>query len=132
MTNTAGRLQAHSLFTGFVAGALGGMVGVVVAHWLHHATTGSSAPPRSLDVSLGLGVLSGGAYGVLAGFVPGLTTGFGTAFGSSLGLGATDALLPPLVTGTTRMDSPLLLGTTRLLAHAVYGGTTEAIRRALV
>ncbi len=75
------------------------------------------------------GALAGGVYGLLAEYVPPVTAGFGTAFGASLFLGASESVLPALGLLPPPAKTPPLLHAGGLLAHAVYGASTEGVRR---
>ena len=77
------------------------------------------------------GALCGGAYGVLAEYWKPASFGFGTAFGVSLFLGASEAVLPSLELLPGPQDTPPLLHAGGLAAHAVYGASTEGLRRVL-
>ncbi len=75
------------------------------------------------------GALTGGVYGWVTEYVPPITAGFGTAFGASLFLGASEAVLPALGMLPSPGKTPPLLHAGGLLAHAVYGASTEGVRR---
>ncbi len=74
------------------------------------------------------GALAGGVYGLLAEYWKPATFGFGTAFGASLYLGASEAVLPSLDLLPTPAETPAFLHVGGLLAHAVYGASTEGVR----
>jgi putative membrane protein len=76
-----------------------------------------------------VGAVIGGVYGGLAEYSSAITSGFGTSFGSSL-YGAADvlpvpALSLPLSPGERRATARI----SPFAAHAVYGVTTELVRR---
>ncbi len=75
------------------------------------------------------GALAGGVYGWLAEYVPPVTYGFGTAFGASLFLGASESVLPALRVLPSPGRTPAVLHAGGLVAHAVYGASTEGVRR---
>ncbi len=75
------------------------------------------------------GALCGGVYGAIAEYWRPVTFGYGTAFGASLFLGASETVLPALDLLPTPGDTPPLLHAGGLAAHAVYGASTEGIRR---
>ncbi|RRA48194.1 DUF1440 domain-containing protein [Acidipila sp. EB88] len=75
------------------------------------------------------GALCGGVYGMLAERWKPASFGFGTAFGVSLFLGASEAVLPSLELVPSPLETPPLLHVGGLAAHAVYGATTEGVRR---
>ncbi len=75
------------------------------------------------------GALCGGVYGWLAEYVPPVTFGYGTAFGASLFLGASEAVLPALGVLPSPAETPATLHAGGLLAHAVYGASTEGVRQ---
>ncbi len=75
------------------------------------------------------GTLAGAAYGLLAEYWPSARFGFGTAFGISLQLGATEGVLPALGLMPSPLDTPLFLHAGGFASHAVYGASTEGVRR---
>ncbi len=75
------------------------------------------------------GALAGGVYGWLAEYVPPITAGFGTAFGASLFLAGSETVLPALGVLPSPGKTPPLLHAGGLVAHAVYGASTEGLRR---
>ena len=110
--------DAHAEAADWVAGAVG-------AKGLSSRQRTSAAP----WVHYLFGTLCGGAYGALAEFLPAATAGFGTLFGTALFAGASEGVLPAmrLIPGPTETPVPVQVG--GMAAHAVYGATTEGVRR---
>ena len=75
------------------------------------------------------GALCGGVYGLLAEYQPGTTFGAGTAFGTSLFVVTNEAVLPVLRLLPHALATPAINHAEGILSHALYGATTEAIRK---
>ena len=75
------------------------------------------------------GGLMGGIYGGLAELSSTTTAGFGTTFGSMLFTGADLFAVPVLKLAPSPTEEPTSALATPLVAHLVYGATTELIRR---
>lgn len=82
-------------------------------------------------VHYALGVLLGAAYGVAAEFRPQVTTGFGTAFGAGTALLLDEGAVPAVGLGDAPWKAPVSTHAYALASHAVFGVTTEAVRRAV-
>lgn len=141
---------------GFVAGVIGGLVGVGVKMIVDKAIPATAPEPehdpriqvvegaeevinadlnrnqeevaqKALDV--GFGVIVGGIYGVVAEALPGMQTPAGVPFGAGLWT-ATHKLAMPLLglaPGPLKEDASNQLG--QLASHVAYGATVEVVRR---
>jgi putative membrane protein len=144
--------RKRSLFKGFLAGAIGGLVGAAAkaaGEAVYPPRTLGQIPPpavlvnrmagRSLtegeeEVSVqaihwGFGALAGGVYGVLAEYQPAVTGRLGATFGLTL-CGITHASALPMMGLTEKPeDQPAREHVSELVTHAIYGVTTELVRR---
>src|SRR5271155_473129 len=144
--------RKRSLFKGFLAGAIGGLVGSgakAVAEAVYPPRTlGQIAPPAVLvnrmsgrpltekeeEVSVraihwGFGALVGGVYGALAEYQPAITSKLGASFGLTL-CGITHASALPMMGLTeTPENQPAREHASEVVTHAIYGVTTEVVRR---
>jgi putative membrane protein len=155
MTTTeesASARRTRSLFKGFLAGAIGGLAGAAAK-----AAGEAMYPPRTMgqipapavlinrmsdrplsekeeEVSVraihwGFGALVGGVYGAVAEYQPSVTGRLGANFGLTL-CGITHASALPLMGLTERPENqPVREHASDLVTHAVYGVTTEIVRR---
>ncbi len=145
--------RKRSLFKGFLAGAIGGLVGSgakAVAEAVYPPRTLGQIPPPAVlvnrmsdrpltekeeEVSVraihwGFGALVGGVYGALAEYQPAITSKLGASFGLTL-CGITHASALPMMGLTeTPENQPTREHATELVTHAIYGVTTEVVRRA--
>ena len=80
-------------------------------------------------VHYAFGALMGGVYGGLAEYCPIVRSGFGTAFGSVLFTGADLMAVPAFGLSGSSAGAPLSSLANPFAAHAVYGVTTELVRR---
>jgi putative membrane protein len=144
--------RKRSLWKGFVAGAIGGLVGAAAkaaAEALYPPRTQGQIPPpavlvnrmagRSLteteeEVSVraihwGFGALAGGVYGALAEYQPAVTGRLGANFGLTL-CGITHSSALPMM-GLTESpgDQPARERASEFVTHAIYGVSTELVRR---
>jgi putative membrane protein len=144
--------RKRSIVKGFLAGAIGGLAGAA-AKAIGEAvypprTQGQIAPPAVLvnrmsdrplteeeeEVSVraihwGFGALVGGVYGAVAEYQPAVTGRWGTNFGLTL-CGFTHASTLPLMGLTEKPeDQPMREHASELVTHAIYGVTTELVRR---
>ena len=144
--------RKRSLLKGFVAGAIGGLAGAAAkaaGEAVYPPRTMGQIPPpavlvnrmagRSLteheeEVSVqaihwGFGALVGGVYGALAEYAPAVTGRVGVKFGLTL-CGLTHVSALPLLGLTEKPeDQPAREHASELVTHAVYGVTTEVVRR---
>jgi putative membrane protein len=144
--------RRRSVFKGFVAGAIGGLVGAAAkaaGEAVYPPRTQGQIPPpavlvnrmagRSLseeeeEVSVqaihwGFGALAGGVYGVLAEYHPAVTRRVGASFGLAL-CGITHASALPMMGLTERPgDQPAREHASELVTHVIYGVVTELTRR---
>ena len=82
-------------------------------------------------VHYAFGISMGALYGVGAEFVPMITAGRGVPFGISVWLGADEGVVPALGLSKSPKEYPLSVHAYSLASHAVYGLTTELVRRAI-
>jgi putative membrane protein len=151
--DSVSRRRKRSLFKGFVAGTIGGLVGSgakAVAEAVYPPRTLGQIPPPAVlvnrisdrpltekeeEVSVraihwGFGALVGGLYGALAEYQPAITSKLGASFGLTL-CGITHASALPMMGLTETPDNqPTREHATELVTHAIYGVTTEVVRRA--
>src|ERR1700761_7825472 len=142
----------RSLWKGFLAGAIGGLAGAAAKAAGEAVypprTQGQIAPPAVLlnlmsteplseeeeEVSVraihwGFGALVGGIYGALAEYQPIVTGRLGPDFGLAL-CGMTHvSALPMLGLTETPENQTVREHASELATHAVYGVTTELVRR---
>jgi putative membrane protein len=150
---SASSRRKRSLFKGFLAGAIGGLVGSgakAAAEAVYPPRTQGQIPPPAVlvnrmsdrpltekeeEVSVraihwGFGALVGGVYGALAEYQPAITSRLGASFGLTL-CGITHASALPMMGLTeTPENQPAREHATELVTHAIYGVTTEVVRRA--
>jgi putative membrane protein len=141
-----------SLIKGFVAGAIGGLAGAAAkaaAEAVYPPRIQGQIPPpavlvnRMSDRPLSeeeeeasvraihwtFGALVGGVYGTVAEYQPAVTGRLGTNFGVTV-CGITHAATLPLMGLTEKPeDQPLREHASELVSHAIYGATTEVVRR---
>ena len=144
--------RKRSLWKGFLAGAIGGLVGAAakaVGEAVYPPRTVGQIPPPAVlvnriadrpltekeeEVSVqaihwGFGALVGGVYGAVAEYQPVITSKLGATFGVTL-CGITHASALPLLGLTeTPGNQPAREQASELVTHAVYGVTTEVVRR---
>jgi putative membrane protein len=144
--------RKRSLFKGFLAGAIGGLVGAAAkaaGEKVYPPRTQGQIPPPAVlvnrmasrplseteeEVSVqaihwGFGALAGGVYGALAEYQPVVTGRLGANFGLTL-CGITHASALPMMGLTEKPeDQPAREHASELVTHAIYGVTTELVRR---
>ena len=144
--------RTRSVWKGFIAGAIGGLVGAAAKAAGEKVypprTQGQIAPPAVLlnlmsaeplseeeeEVSVqaihwGFGALVGGVYGVVAEYAPIATGRLGADFGIAL-CGVTHVSALPLLGLTESPENQTVREhASELMTHAVYGVTTEVVRR---
>jgi putative membrane protein len=149
---TAPPRRKRSLLKGFLAGAVGGLAGAAtkaLAEAVYPPRTQGQIPPpavlvnrmagRSLTeqeeetsvrvIHWGFGALAGGVYGALAEYAPVVTGRVGVNFGLTL-CGITHASALPMMGLTEKPeDQPPREHASELVTHAIYGVTTEVVRR---
>ena len=142
----------RSLWKGFLAGAIGGLAGAAAKAAGEAVypprTQGQIAPPAVLlnlmsteplseeeeEVSVraihwGFGALVGGVYGAIAEYQPAITNKLGASFGLTL-CGITHASALPILGLTESPENqPVREHASELVTHAIYGVTTEVVRR---
>jgi putative membrane protein len=145
--------RKRSLWKGFIAGAIGGLVGSAAkaaGEAVYPPRTQGQIPPPAVlvnrisdrplteaeeEVSVraihwGFGALVGGVYGALAEYQPAVTSRFGASFGLTL-CGITHASALPLLGLTESPENqPAREHASEVVTHAIYGVTTEVVRRA--
>jgi putative membrane protein len=149
---TAPPRSTRSLLKGFLAGAIGGLVGAAakaVGEAVYPPRTQGQIPPpavlanrmagRTLTeteevvsvqaIHWGFGALVGGVYGAVAEYQPIVTGRMGANFGLTL-CGITHASALPMMGLTESPDNqPAREHASELVTHAIYGVTTELVRR---
>jgi putative membrane protein len=149
---TASSRRKRSLFKGFLAGAIGGLVGAAAkaaGEAVYPPRTQGQIPPPAVlvnrmsdrplsekeeEVSVraihwGFGALVGGVYGAVAEYQPVVTGRLGANFGLTL-CGITHASALPMMGLTESPENqPAREHASELVTHAIYGVTTEVVRR---
>jgi putative membrane protein len=144
--------RKRSLIKGFVAGAVGGLVGaaakavgeavypprtlgqipapaVLVNRMADHPLTEKQEEVSVQAIHWGFGALVGGVYGALAEYQPMVTGRLGANFGLTL-CGITHASALPMMGLTESPENqPAREHASELVTHAIYGVTTEVVRR---
>ena len=144
--------RKRSILKGFLAGAIGGLVGAAakaVAEAVYPPRTQGQIPPPAVLVNRmasrplseteevvsvqaihwGFGALVGGAYGAVAEYQPVITGRLGANFGLTL-CGMTHASTLPIMGLTESPENqPAREHASELVTHAIYGVTTEVVRR---
>ena len=144
--------RTRSLFKGFVAGAVGGLVGaaakavgeavypprtlgqipapaVLVNRMVDHPLTEKQEEVSVRAIHWGFGALVGGVYGALAEYQPVVTKRLGANFGLTL-CGITHASALPMMGLTESPENQSAREhASELVTHAIYGMTTELVRR---
>jgi putative membrane protein len=144
--------RKRSMLKGFLAGAIGGLVGAAakaVAEAVYPPRTQGQIPPPAVLVNRiasrplseteevvsvqaihwGFGALVGGAYGAVAEYQPVVTGRLGANFGLTL-CGMTHASTLPMMGLTESPENqPAREHASELVTHAIYGVTTEVVRR---
>jgi uncharacterized membrane protein YagU involved in acid resistance len=98
------------------------------------ATAGRRLSPSEQDVAgplmhYGFGIAVGAVYGALAETRPELTRFGGVPFGLGVWASADEVTVPALGLSAAPWDRPLRAHSYSMLSHAVYGLTTEAVRK---
>lgn len=83
-------------------------------------------------VHYSFGTLMGAWYGVLSELTPIATLGRGSLFGAVVWLGADEIAVPALKLSNSPFEYPLSAHASALSTHAVYGITTDTVRRAVL
>lgn len=149
---TASPRRKRSLFKGFLAGAIGGLVGAaakaageavypprtqgqipapaVLVNRMARRPLSETEEKRSVQaIHWTFGTLAGGVYGALAEYQPAVTGRLGANFGLTL-CGITHASALPLMGLTESPENqPAREHASELVTHAIYGITTELVRR---
>jgi putative membrane protein len=149
---TAPPRRRRSLLKGFVAGAIGGVMGAAakaVGEAMYPPRTQGQIPPpavlvnrmagRSLteqeeEVSVqaihwGFGALAGGLYGALAEYQPAVRGRVGARFGLALFALTHVSALPLMGLTEKPEDQPVREHASEVVTHVIYGVTTELVRR---
>jgi uncharacterized membrane protein YagU involved in acid resistance len=77
------------------------------------------------------GISTAAIYGITAEFAPVITAGMGVPYGVSVWLGADEGVVPALGLSKSPAEYPLSIHVYAIASHAVYGLTTEIVRRAI-
>ena len=144
--------RKRSLLKGFVAGAIGGLVGAAakgIGEALYPPRTLGQIPPPAVlanriadrplteeeeEVSVqamhwGFGALAGGVYGALVEVAPSVRKRLGANFGLAL-FGLTHVSALPMMGLTEKPgDQPAREHASEVVTHVLYGVTTELVRR---
>jgi putative membrane protein len=144
--------RKRSLVKGFLAGAIGGLVGaaakaageavypprtqgqipapaVLVNRISDHPLSEKAEEVSVQAIHWGFGALAGGVYGALAEYQPSVTSRLGANFGLTL-CGITHASALPMMGLTESPENqPAREHASELVTHAIYGVTTEVVRR---
>jgi putative membrane protein len=144
--------RKRSLVKGFLAGAIGGLVGAAAkaaGEAVYPPRTQGQIPPPAVLVNRmsthplsetaeeasvraihwGFGALAGGIYGALAEYQPAVTGRLGANFGITL-CGITHASALPMMGLTESPENqPVREHASEVVTHAIYGVTTELVRR---
>lgn len=83
-------------------------------------------------VHYSFGTIMGAWYGLLSEALPLATTAHGALYGAVVWLGADEIALPALKLANNPFKYPISVHASALSAHAVYGITTETVRRAVL
>jgi putative membrane protein len=107
---------------------------VKTAEVVASATTGRGLSPSEQDVAgpmmhYGFGVAVGAVYGALAEARPEVTRFGGVPFGLGVWASADEVAVPAAGLSSAPWDRPLRAHSYSMLSHAVYGLTTEAVRK---
>ena len=111
--------------TAKVANAMTSAVGFPLTHRRHRRVAGEF-------VHLAFGAANGALYGLAAQRDPRVTAGFGIPFGMLVWAVADEGLVPAVGLSRGPHEASAGLLAYGLLAHCVYGLTTELVRRPLV
>jgi putative membrane protein len=146
--------RKRSILKGFLAGAIGGLVGAAakaVAEAVYPPRTQGQIPPPAVLVNRmasrplseteevvsvqaihwGFGALVGGAYGAVAEYQPVITGRLGANFGLTLCVMTHASTLPIMGLTESPENQPAREHASELVTHAIYGVTTEVVRRAV-
>jgi putative membrane protein len=144
--------RKRSLTKGFVAGAVGGLVGaaakaageavypprtlgqipapaVLVNRMVDHPLTEKQEEVSVQAIHWGFGALVGGVYGALAEYQPVVTRRLGANFGLTLCGIMHASALPMMGLTESPENQPVREHASELVTHAIYGVTTELVRR---
>lgn len=103
-----------------------------VARAVHRRPLGPRARAAGGNVvHFAFGTTMGAVYGLAAELLPAVTRGGGLGFGTALMIAADEVALPALRLAPPPHRAPLAAHAMGLGAHLVYGGASEAVRRAV-
>jgi putative membrane protein len=97
----------------------------------HHRLAKDEKKVAGPVVHYAMGAAMGALYGVLAEVDTRLTSGIGVPFGAAVWLAADEIAVPALGLAPPPSKSPASTHASALASHAVYGLTTDLVRRAL-
>ena len=145
------RMIAKGLLAGLIGGVAGSAAKLIGEAIYPPRTLGQKAPPallvekivghpisksqqtlasQSFHWTFGAGL--GAAYGVAAQFVPQVTVLYGVAFGWAVLVSTHESVLPALGLVEPPLQQPFQEQTSEIATHAMYGFTTEFVRRLLM
>jgi putative membrane protein len=148
------RKSKRSLSKGLLAGVIGGLAGAsakaVAEHFFPPRTQGQTAAPvvfaeqvagRGLpdsqrkvaerSIHWVFGALAGAVYGAMTEYEPSLGAWRGAAFGITLNRITHESLLPKMGLSAPTRDQPTEERISEWVTHAVYGVTTDLVRRSV-
>lgn len=133
---TGAQLALQRLLPGGQAGGGGPNPTEELAESVARALRGGPLGPRARAaggnvVHFAFGTTLGALYGLAAEVIPAVTRGGGLGFGAAVMVGADELALPALRLAPPPHRAPLSAHATSLGAHLVYGGVSEAARRAV-
>ena len=157
MKKTPPEPRQISLVKGLLAGVAGGLAGsaakIIMEKLVPPRTQGQPEPPAlvvervghamgaepsertkqvgSQGIHWGFGTLLGGVYGAAAELSPRVTSWRGGAFGLTVNRLAHEGLLPGLDLVEPVREQPAQERVSEWVSHALYGITTELVRRAV-
>ncbi|HEV7518082.1 MAG TPA: DUF1440 domain-containing protein [Thermoanaerobaculia bacterium] len=97
----------------------------------HHELRPEEKKVAGPAVHYAMGATMGALYGTLAELDTRVTTGAGVPFGAAVWLGADEIAVPALGLSRPPTETPASTHAYALASHAVYGLTTDLVRRAL-
>jgi putative membrane protein len=144
------RSFSKGMLAGFVGGLAGAAAKVIAEQFFPPRIQGQTAPPIVLAEQVAghglagterklaeqgihwvFGALAGAVYGAVAEYEPSLAAWRGAAFGITLNRITHESLLPKMGLSAPKHQQPTQERISEWVTHAVYGVTTDAVRRAV-